>query len=375
MSQRSVLHICHGYSGPFLDVARQYNDALIRCGFDVHTVYLTGAENPQVRALTGGDRVSFLEQSSSDISGLKLGAILAIRRFASVGHYAFCVTHRFKPAFIACLATSLPVMAVFHAFGTFQRRSRRLLAGLFGKRLLILGVSDAVRDDIRSALGLTRAGVETFHNRIDVDAGRAQLLDRAQARQTLGIAADAFVLGNVGRLHPDKDQATLLKGFATARQNLPAGSCLVIVGSGRLKASLHELAQDLGLSEDDVLWIDHLPDARRYFRAFDAFVLSSDHEPFGMVVLEALLAQVPVVATRAGGVPEILGQDHPLLFPVGDVSCLQGALLRVADLKVEERAALVAEMERRLRAHFSFEVAARRMAELIDLLPRVRRDV
>ncbi|MDX5445445.1 MAG: glycosyltransferase [Zoogloeaceae bacterium] len=374
MMGSKVLQICHGYSGPFLDVASQYTDALTRCGYEVHTVYLTGAPSEEVERQTGGAVVHFFNRDSRDISGLKIGVIRRIKALVAKDRYVLCVTHRFKPTFIACLATRLPVMAVFHAFGVFQRRSRRLLACLFRKRLLILGVSDAVRDDIRSALGSTRAVVETFHNRIDIDAARAQLLGRAQARKALAIAEDAFVFGNVGRLHPDKDQECLLRAFAAARNNLPAGSCLVVVGSGRLKSRLHTLAQDLGLSEDDVFWIDYLPNARRYFRAFDAFVLSSDHEPFGMVVLEAMLAEVPIVATRAGGVPEILGQDYPLLFPVADAPRLQGALLRVAGMRGEERAELVAEMERRLKTRFSFDVAANRMAELIDLLRPLRRD-
>ena len=149
-----VLQICHGYSGPFGDVARQYVDALGRLGYEVDTVYLTGAPSEEVVRLTGGATVSFLGQQSDDIGGLKSGAIRAVARLCARADYAFCVTHRFKPAFVACLATSLPVLAVFHAYGTFARRTlldgARSTAGAGDSRRSIHRRSRFCRDPDRS---------------------------------------------------------------------------------------------------------------------------------------------------------------------------------------------------------------------------------
>lgn len=364
-----ILQICHGYSGPFLDVAHQYADALTRCGYEVDTVYLTGHPSSEVEARTGGNTVSFLGQDSDDIGGMKRDAIRQIKALVANQKYVLCVTHRFKPAFVACLATKLPVVAVFHAYGTFDRWSRRLFARFFARRLLIVGVSDAIRDDIRRALGGSGPQVETFHNRIDASGVRAGLLSREEARQVLGLSAEGLVFGHVGRLHPDKDQATLLKGFAAAKERLPVGCKLVIIGSGKLAERLHRQAEELGLGGDSLLWIEKLPDARRYFRAFDAFVLSSDHEPFGMVVLEAMVADVPVVATAAGGVPEILGAGHPFLFPVGDAGALSEALVEVAMLDDNEVGALMVTSESRLQSCFTYEKAAVRFNELSAQIP------
>jgi glycosyltransferase involved in cell wall biosynthesis len=119
----------------------------------------------------------------------------------------------------------LPVIGVHHAFGDYRRRSRKVLANLFRSRLSLLGVSDAVRDDIRACLPRWPADrIQTLYNRIDVDQLSATLLSREEARDALGLPRDAWVVGNVGRLHPDKDQSTLLRGFAQALPDLPADS-------------------------------------------------------------------------------------------------------------------------------------------------------
>ncbi|WP_122558829.1 glycosyltransferase, partial [Pseudomonas viridiflava] len=112
------------------------------------------------------------------------------------------------------------------------------------------------------------------------------------------------------------DQATLLRGFAQALPNLPADSRLVILGKGRLEQSLKDLALELGIGPQ-VLFLGQVPEARRYFKAFDVFALSSDHEPFGMVLLEAMVAGVPVLATACGGAKEVV-EGVGVLFALGD---------------------------------------------------------
>ena len=165
----------------------------------------------------------FLEYSSKAIRGLKLGAIRDLRKIAASRDFSFCIAHRFKPVYIALLATRLPVIGVHHAFGDYHRRSRKLFAHLFRGRLSLLGVSDAVRDDMRSCLPKWPTGrIQTLYNRIDIEQLQASQLPAAQAREELGLSPTAWIVGNVGRLHPDKDQATLLRGFRP-RTAEPAG--------------------------------------------------------------------------------------------------------------------------------------------------------
>lgn len=362
-TERHVLQFCHGYDGPFLDCARQYASLFAGSGYKVTTVFLTGAADPEVAAGCASDEVLFMEFSSKAIRGLKLGAIAKLRKIAASRAFNFCIAHRFKPIYIALLATGLPVIGVHHAFGDYQRGSRKLFANLFRKRLSLLGVSDAVRDDMRQCLPKWPTGrISTLYNRIDIDAVQASQLPGTQAREALGLSVDGFIVGNVGRLHPDKDQATLIKGFAQARADLPADSQLVILGKGRLEQDLKELARELGVAEQ-VKFLGQVPDARRYFRAFDVFALSSDHEPFGMVLLEAMAAGVPLLATACGGAKEVV-EGVGILFPLGDVEHLAQGIKHLSVLTDEQRHACADLMLARLHERFSDQAVHDRFWQL-----------
>lgn len=280
---------------------------------------------------SASDEVLFLDYESEDIRGLKLNAIRRIRDLLRGRDFQFCIAHRFKPIYISLLATSLPVIGVHHAFGVYKRRIRRWFIRRFRSRLLLLGVSNAVRDDIRHCLpGWDRTGVATLYNRIDVAAVQAVQVSRQQARDHLGLPYDTWVVGNVGRLHPDKDQATLIRGFAAALPELPPGSVLAIMGKGRLERELKDLAVRLGVAEQ-VLFLGQVEDGKRYFKAFDVFALTSDHEPFGMVLLEAMAAGVPLISTDCGGAKEIVTGLGPL-FPWGDVQALATVLAEASGM-------------------------------------------
>ena len=366
MNGRWILQLCHGYSGPFLDVARQYAVLFRDTPFKVLTVYLTGAPSQQVTDGSASDEVICLNFSSHEIRGLKLAAIAKLKEITASRDFSLVIAHRPKPIYIACLATRLPVIGVHHGFGDYERLHRRWFAQLFRKRLILLGVSNAVRDEIRKHLHWPSERIETLYNRLDVDSVIAQLVPRNAARAHLRLPEDVVVIANVGRLHPDKDQATLLKGFASALPRLPAGSLLVIIGSGPLEKELKELAEQLGITTS-VRFLGQVPDARRYFRAFDLFVLSSDHEPFGMVLLEAMAAGVPVLATDCGGAPEVVG-DQEQLFPLGNVQHLADRLIALftSENSTVRREKIADQALLRLRKHFTDQAACQKFLTVKD---------
>jgi glycosyltransferase involved in cell wall biosynthesis len=79
-----------------------------------------------------------------------------------------------------------------------------------------------------------------------------------------------------------------------------------------------------------IQFLGQVPDARRYFKAFDAFILSSDHEPFGMVLLEAMAAELPIVCSDSGGGAEVVASVGNL-FVTGDTSSLSASMKQLAD--------------------------------------------
>jgi glycosyltransferase involved in cell wall biosynthesis len=125
----------------------------------------------------------------------------------------------------------------------------------------------------------------------------------------------------------------------------------VILGKGRLEQDLKELAMELGIGSQ-VLLMGQIPQASRYFKAFDVFALSSDHEPFGMVLLEAMAAGVPLLATACGGAKEVV-EGVGLLFPLGDDGRLAQGLAHLSTLDFEQRKACAELMSQRLHDRFS----------------------
>lgn len=347
-----VLQFCHGYDGPFLDCARQYASLFENTPYKVTTVFLTGKPNADVVKQCASDEVLFMNFTSNEIRGLKIKAIRELKLIAASRNFKFCIAHRFKPIWIASLATSLPIIGVHHAFGDYQRWGRKLFANWQKKRLCLLGVSNAVRDDIRTSLSSWEPErIETLYNRIDVDAVKGKLFSSKEARNALHLDPQAWIVGNVGRLHPDKDQATLLRAFALAKPDLPKNSQLAILGEGRLADQLRGLAKELGIAEH-VLFLGQVEQARRYFKAFDVFALSSDREPFGMVLLEAMAASVPIICSDCGGGREVV-KDVGILFPFGDEHLLAEALVRMSKLTPEQLQSCYDAMQVKLYSHFS----------------------
>ena len=327
--QKWILQFCHSYYGPFMDCVRQYAVLFKGTEYKVCTVYLTGEPSDEVVQGSASDEVIFLNYHSKEVGGLKLAAIRDVKRLAATRDFAYCIAHRFKPIYIALLATSLPVIGVQHAFSTYRTKSRQIFTTLFRKRLRLIGVSNAIRDDMRHYLPKFPAeNIQTLYNRIDVAQVQQSQVSREQAREKLNLPANAWIVANVGRLHPDKDQATLIKGFAQALERLPQGSLLVILGQGRLESSLKALVQELGMTQS-VRFVGQVPQARCYFKAFDLFALTSDHEPFGMVLLEAMAAGIQVISSDCGGAKEVVrSPEH--LFPLGDSSALAELMVRMS---------------------------------------------
>ncbi|MGY0219757.1 glycosyltransferase [Endozoicomonadaceae bacterium StTr2] len=351
---------------PFADVARQYAALFEGTSYKVVTVFLTGEKNQQVVDLVGGE-VIFLENTSRDVRGLKIKQIRQLREICRHRSFSFAIAHRFKPLYIASYIKNLPLVGVFHAFGDYSRYSRRWHAQWHKDRINLIANSDSVRDDIRSYLpDFPKEKIQTLYNRIDYGSIIQQLYSRTAAREKLGLDNDSFIFANVGRLHPDKDQSTLLKAFAACYQNLP-DSKLVIIGQGRLEKSLIDEAWTLGIS-DHVQFLGKVEDAWRYFRAFDCFTLSSDREPFGMVLLEAMVAGIPVIATDCGGAPEVVGNTG-FLTPFGCVDTMAQKMSMVYNLPLNDRKNLKPEMMKRVVDCFSDQAIRKQFWELSFIKP------
>src|ERR1700722_3303292 len=145
---------------------------------------------------------------------------------------------------------------------------------------------------------------------------------RQSLRDSLGLGPDDYVIGTVARLEPVKGVDGLIAAFHAAA--LPQSS-LVIVGQGSQQAALAGLAQRLGLGTR-VVFTGFRADARELYPIFDLFVLNSSDEPYGLAILEAAAAGVPVIATSTVGAVAISDHIPIRLVPVGSQTALALAM-------------------------------------------------
>lgn len=117
---------------------------------------------------------------------------------------------------------------------------------------------------------------------------------RKKARQELGVS-DKFVVGHVGRLHPQKNHQFLLQVFAEIKKKKP-NSVLLLAGEGPLKNEIVDQVKNLGL-EDSVKFLGNRKDINRLDQAFDVFILPSLFEGLGIVAVEAQAAGLPVLCS------------------------------------------------------------------------------
>lgn len=161
-------------------------------------------------------------------------------------------------------------------------------------------------------------------------------LDRSAARAALGIPSESRIIGWVGRLSREKGADVLLDVFG--RPEVPAETQLVLIGDGPELEALRRQAKRLQI-DSRVWWLGRMQAASRYFSAFDLLVLSSRTEGTPMVILEAMAAGVPIVASRVGGVPDLLVDGTAFLVDPDAPIALAGAIREMLGNPVMARAA------------------------------------
>jgi glycosyltransferase involved in cell wall biosynthesis len=222
---------------------------------------------------------------------------------------------------------------------------------------LVIAVSEATRR-FHHRFNLVRSKrIVTIHNFVPHAAAAAELeAGRREMRASLDVPDDALLLGIVGTILPSKGHLYLIRALPKIL-SAAANVRLAVVGtheSPEYVDLLRQEAKRLGV-ESKIAWIGHREDVPIVMSAFDVCVVASLKENLPQVVLEAMAAGVPVVATAVGGIPEcVLSGETGVLVPPRDSNALAEALvglLRNAAL----RGALGAAGRRRVQDHFSPE--------------------
>jgi len=204
----------------------------------------------------------------------------------------------------AALARVPRIFAHIHTQGLWlaprQRRIERLLS-LFSRRVIC--VSESVRQFVVREEGIAPARTALVYNGIP----DPRLPDREEARRALGLPGGAPVLACVASLEPHKGHADLIEAARIAREDL-ADLTLLLVGAGSLRAPLERQAREAGVP---AVFAGRLADIGPALAALDALaLLSREREGSSLAIVEAMAASKPVLASRVGGIPEVVAEGE-----------------------------------------------------------------
>ncbi len=264
-------------------------------------------------------------------------------------------THEFFMNTLGLMAswlTGVPLVATVHGRNYYSDRARRRvmcrLVGTFAGRLVT--VSEANKRFLAERVGIPPRRVEVIPNGVPVD-GRASSARLSALRESLGLNQHHLVIGTVGSLYPVKGHRYLIDAAPSVLERFPQ-TVFLIVGQGGLREELEAHAARLGIAAH-LRFLGHREDVHDLLSICDIFVLPSLSEGMPLALLEAMAAGLPAVATRVGGVTEVLDNGKTgLLVPPGDTRALANTIMTLL-----ENPPLVKELGKAAR-----EVAAARFS-------------
>ena len=223
------------------------------------------------------------------------------------------------------------------------------LGGLFLTTFYCL--TNDMADAVRSAKIVPERKLRVIFNGVDTSQ-YMKPCDTLAVRQSLNIPAQARVIGTVGRLTEVKRQDVLIRAFAKVCGRINDVH-LLLVGDGPLRQELEDLAKSSGVS-DRVHFAGYQPSSSPFLQTMCIFTLTSRSEGMPQAGIEASVCGLPTVASRVGGLPELVEEGRTgLLFPVGDDQALSEALIEL--LGNEKRAREMGDLARE-RAIARFDI-------------------
>ena len=302
-------------------------------------------------------------------------ALVQLTGIIKRGRYRIVHTHTSKAGVLGRIAA-----AICHVPVTIHSPHGTIIEGYFGPRLtrffvvverlvsrfscrIICLTRQEIRQYLRAGIG-SRRQFTFVYNGIDIARYSGRAHRRAPVRRDLGIPDEATVCISVGRLVPVKGHADLIRGFAHALSE-QEDLVLLLAGDGELRDELTALVAELSLG-DRVRFLGWRDDTADLLAGSDIFVLPSLNEGLGLVLIEAMAANLPVVATRVGGVPEVVEEGQTgLLVEARNPDRISNAILRLArDRALRERMGRAGR--ERADEHFSIQATVRRTEQIYN---------
>lgn len=209
--------------------------------------------------------------------------------------------------FLAGKGAGVPVIiSTKHGPNEFRKRFSIpvWLDGIFGNHSdRIFAVSQAVKDFLMEWEKISKDKFTVINNGIDLEEFNIDI-DIPRKKEELGLSLSSKVVGSVGRLDECKGYMFFLKAMPKILEHVPEAR-FIFVGEGPLRSKLEKMSRELKV-EQNIIFLGVRRDIPEILSAMDLFVLPSIVEGFGIVLLEAMAMGKPVIASRVGGIPEIV---------------------------------------------------------------------
>jgi glycosyltransferase involved in cell wall biosynthesis len=327
-------------------------------GWQIHIVATRRGGQTADRIQRWGGRVAVLHHPSRAISPVlvwKLRSLIRDQKVQLV--HCRCVEANLHGILAAKLAGGVPCVAEEVGLSSDVRSpmARAVIRRIYRQASGIIGQSQAVCEDLGKA-GVIHPRIRAIHNPVGSDFFLPPRPLQSGPRRFL----------SVGRLVPEKNLPLLLRAFVLVQKSHPKTS-LEIVGDGPLRGQLEAEAKHLGLNEA-VRFLGQQPHDPRIFASAEIFVMSSSREGHPLALLEAMAAGLPVLATRVGGIPEIVEPEDGCgwLVSPNDVSALADAMERMAKKSGDELQKMGQKASEKIRKHFSHQNYLRNISDFYE---------
>ncbi len=269
-----------------------------------------------------------------------LSIIWKVRSFLRQGQFDLIHTHLFTANLwgrLGCAFLGPAVISSMHSIASIEKSVLRQTEQFLDRLLVpmtdaVVCVTLQVMRTMSQVARLPRSKLVTINNGVEIPVDY-DAMTKEDARSTLKVPKGLPILGIIGRFSKPKNHQAFLESLVLVREKFP-DLLVLIVGIGELEESIRKKVSELGL-EESVLFMGSRRDVPVILKALDALVIPSLWEGLPIVLLEALVSGTPVIATRVGGIPDVVEDRVTALLTAPDPESLSKTMIWALDHPVE----------------------------------------
>ena len=333
MNQKKIIHLITtiefgGAEKQLLILARNQ----IKQGLKVEVFYLKGKPELKAKFEDAGAKVNSLL-----VDQLFIFQVTKFRKFIR-SNESPVHTHLPQAELVASLACKKKKFIISrHNFESFWPNKPKLVSVLLSRFVTSrasggIAISNAIKNHLLAAKEISKEfQVSVVYYGFEHEV--VNLSDSNKLTNEMLNSTKSFKLGTIGRLVPGKNYPTILKAVTKIVDIEPTVK-FFIVGGGRSEQALIKMCKDLKI-ENNVIWLGRTEHIKEFLSKIDLFIFASKGEGFGLVLLEAMLANKPILAANNSAVPEVLGLNYKGLFPTDNYKLLSDKIIELMNDKVK----------------------------------------